>query len=142
MKLNKYDNKLVRLTTFEDDVFEGICVFDNIDYNEAEYGESEESLTIQCLKFYKNSIKNVSIIDKFSSKYGLLEEVISNDGPDLIEEVLDSEDDTHILRELYYLKDHKELITDEVKVLIKELLKYNKNEDIIKEGNNLIGGSL
>ena len=142
MKLNKYDNKLVRLTTFEDDVFEGICVFDNIDYNEAEYGESEESLTIQCLKFYKNSIKNVSIIDKFSSKYGLLEEVISNDGADLIEEVLDSEDDTHILRELYYLKDHKELITDEVKVLIKELLKYNKNEDIIKEGNNLIGGSL
>ena len=138
MKLNKYDNKLVKITTIEDDIFEGICSYDNVEFNEAEYGESEESLTIECLKFYKNSIKDVSIIDKFSSKYGLLEEVISNDGTDLIEEVFDSEDDTHILRELYYLEDHKELINDEIIKLINTLIKYNKNEDILKEGNKII----
>ncbi len=142
MKLSKYDNKLVKITTAEDEIFEGICSYDSEEYNEIEYGNNEESLDILCLKFYKSDIKNVSIIDDFSSKYGLFEEVVSIDGPDLIEEVFDREEDIHIYRELLYLKDHKEYVNEEVINLIKTLIKYNKNEDIIKEGKNIIGGSL
>ena len=140
MKLSKYDDKLVKIITVDDDVFEGICSYDNEEYNEVEYGKAEESLNIMCLKFYKGGIKKVSIIDEFSSNYGLLEEVVSNDGPDLIDEVFDSENDTHIYRELLYLKDHKELVTDEVIKLIKNLIKYNDNNEIKELGSTIIGG--
>ena len=138
MKLSKYDNKLIKLVTVDNETFEGICTHNNIDYNESEYGVSEESIDIQCLKFYKSSIKEISIIDKFSSKYGLLEEVISKEGYDLIDEVFTNEDDTHILRELYYLEDHRDLINEKIIKLIKDLIKYNKNEEVIKEANKII----
>ena len=105
MNLKKYDNKLVRITDIDDNQYEGICTYNNEEFNECEFGTDEESLDIICIKFYKSNIKNVEIIKEFSREYGELEELITSFGDDLIEEVFDSEEDEHIYRLLKYIKD-------------------------------------
>ena len=128
MNLKKYDNKLVRITDIDDNQYEGLCVYSNEEFNECEYGTCEESLDIICIKFYKSNIKNVEIIKEFSREYDELEELITSFGDDLIEEVFDSEEDEHIYRLLKYIKDKN--IKIDKKLL--DLLKYNKDERIIK----------
>lgn len=125
MNLIKYDNKLVRITDTNNDQYEGICSYNNEEFNECEYGTNEESLDIICIKFYKSDIKEVEIIDKFSKDYGKFEESIIES--DLIDEVFVREEDEHIYRLLKYIKD-KSIKVDK-KLL--ELLKYNKDKRII-----------
>ena len=128
MNLVKYDDKLVRITDTDNNQYEGICYYNNEEFNECEYGTNEESLDITCIKFYKSNIKKVEIIDKFSKDYDNLEELIVKDY-DLIDEVFESEEDEHIYRLLLCIID-KDIKVD--KELLLKLLKYNKDERIIK----------
>ena len=89
MKLKNYDNKLVRITTIDDNVYEGNCYHNSKDYDYHEFGVNEESLQIVCFIFYKSDIKNVKLIDDFSDKYGLLEKESFESGIDIIEEVFE-----------------------------------------------------
>ena len=73
MKLKKYDDKLVRITTIDDEVFEGICSYNDKEYNEFEFGKKEESLQMIYFMFYKGAIKNVEILDDWSKKYDYFE---------------------------------------------------------------------
>ena len=135
MDLIKYDDKLVRITDFDNNQYEGICSYNNEEFNECEYGENEESLDIACIKFYKSNIKKVKIIDDFSKEYGKLEKLIILSGDDLIGEVFESEEDEHIYRLLQCINDN-DIKVD--KDLLLYLLKYNKNEKIISTVKTII----
>ena len=58
MNLKKYDDKLVRITDKFNDVFEGICMYNDKDYTEHEFGINEESLQMPSMLFYKG-IRNI-----------------------------------------------------------------------------------
>lgn len=135
MALAKYDNKLIRITDTDNNQYEGICSHSNTEFNECEYGTNEESLDILCIKFYKSNIKKVEIIERFSSDYGKLEELIVDSGTDLIDEVFDSEEDEHIYRLLQFIMD-KDIKVD--KELLSRLLINNKDKRIIKIVNTLL----
>lgn len=128
MSLIKYDNKLVKLMSVDNKEYEGICYYNNEEFNECEYGINEESLDITCLKFYKSNIKKVEIINKFSEEYGELEKLIIESGDDLIDEVFESEEDEHIYRLLRCIIDKKYKVDKEI---LLKLLKYSNDEKII-----------
>ena len=139
MNLKKYDDKLVRITDKFNDVFEGICMYNDKDYTEHEFGKNEESLQLPSMLFYKSIIKKVEELDKFSSPYGKLEELVVEDGIDMIEEVCYCEEDEHIYRLLLCLETHLNDIdySNELIKLLEMLLKYNENEKVKKEAKKL-----
>lgn len=141
MKLKNYDNKLVRITTIDDNVYEGNCYHNSKDYDYHEFGVDEESLQIVCFIFYKSDIKKVELIDDFSDKYGLLEKESFESGIDIIEEVFESEEDEHKYRLLLYIEDHIDELKSYKNEMIKQLktmIKYNYCEKVIKESKKLL----
>ena len=143
MNLSKYDNKMIRLEDKFGDVYEGICMFNNKDYNEHEYGLKEDSLQMSYIMFQKSIITNVEIIKEFTNdSYGHLEEVVVEDGLDLIDEVLDCEDDISIYRLLSCLEDKASSFTkDDKEKLIKLLesfIKYNKDQKNLEKAKELL----
>ena len=138
MNLIKYDDKLVRITDVDNNQYEGICSYNNEEFNECEYGTNEESLDITCIKFYKSNIKNIEIIKEFSKAYGKLEELIIDFGDDLIDEVFESEDNEHIYRLLKCIKDKDIKVNKE---LLLNLLKYNNDERVISIAKTILEDS-
>ena len=61
MNFKKFDNKLVRIITIDDEVFEGYCSHSNIEFNECEFGINAETLDIENFKFKKDDIKTLAI---------------------------------------------------------------------------------
>ena len=122
MDLKKYDNKMVRITDIFDDVFEGYSIYNSSEYNYHEYGKDMDSLQIVDVMFYKDIIKNIEIIDNYSTSHSKLEEVIVED-IDSIEEVLLGEDSNYIYRLLLYLKEYINKIKFD-KSYEEKLLKY------------------
>ena len=119
MDLNKFDGKCVRIITTSGEVFEGIVSYDDREYAFHEYGHDEEALRLTPVVFYKNEIESVISLEDvngpfghYSEKYGLLERKCLEWGTDLIEEVLDSEDDSQILRMLVCMKDNFQTLAD------------------------------
>ena len=119
MDLNKFDGKCVRIITTSGEVFEGVVSYDDREYAFHEYGHDEEALRLTPIVFYKNEIKSVMSLEDvnglfghYSEKYGLLEKKCLEWGTDMIEEVLDSEDDSQILRMLACMKDHFQTLAD------------------------------
>ena len=119
MDLNKFDGRCVRIITTSGEVFEGIVSYDDREYAFHEYGYDEEALRLTPIVFYKSEIKSVIILEDvngpfghYSEKYGLLERKCLEWGTDMIEEVLDSEDDSQILRMLACMKDHFQTLAD------------------------------
>ncbi len=84
MDIREYDDKLVRLTDLNDDVWEGYVEYLSEEYCEHEYGKNEECLKMIHTLFFKRQIKNIEVIEEFSEPYGLLEESTLEDGLDLI----------------------------------------------------------
>lgn len=140
MNLKKYDDKLVRITDKFNDVFEGICMYNDKDYTEHEFGKNEESLQLPSMLFYKSIIKKVEELDKFSGPYGKLEELVVEDGIDMIEEVCYCEEDEHIYRLLLCLEDNLNSIDYQKELIkyLKEIVKYNKTEKVITESRKLL----
>ena len=119
MDLNKFDGKCVRIITTSGEVFEGIVSYDDREYAFHEYGHDQEALRLTPIVFYKNDILRVISLEDvngpfghYSEKYGLLERKCLEWGTDLIEEVLDSEDDSQILRMLACMKDNFQTLAD------------------------------
>jgi len=113
VKLDKFDGKCVRIITVSGEVFEGVVSYDDREYAFHEYGHDQEALRLTPIVFYKNDILSVISLEEvngpfghYSEKYGLLEKKCLEWGTDLIEEVLDSEDDSQILRMLACMKDN------------------------------------
>lgn len=90
MELKKYDEKLVRIKTNYNEEFEGYCIYNDKEYNECEFGINEEALFLQGYIIIKKSeIEEISIIKNYSKPYGLAEEIIVEDGIDIIEDVVE-----------------------------------------------------
>ena len=102
--LNKYDGKIVRIECIDGNIYEGLCEYNSKDYDYHEFGRDEESLQLMVYLFFKKDIKSIKVLDKFTDKYGTLEEEIVNDEI-FIEEVFESECDEHIYRLLLCIKD-------------------------------------
>ncbi|MBR4262682.1 MAG: hypothetical protein IKQ35_04900 [Bacilli bacterium] len=139
--LGKYDDKKILLEDIFGDKYEGICIHNNIDYNEHEYGVSEESIQLSHIIFYKSIIKDIKIVNDFSNKYGKLEEVVVESGLDLIDEVFEGEEDISIYRLLFCIEDNLSVFKDnkqELMKLLEYLIKYNKNNNIIEETKIII----
>ena len=99
MNLKKYDNKYIRIIDTDDTEFEGLCSYNNKEFNDVEYGRNEDSLQILNIMFYKSFIKTIEVIDNFSNKeYGNLEKLVIESGIDFIEDALESEDQIHVDR--------------------------------------------
>ena len=119
MDLNKFDGKCVRIITTSGEAFEGVVSYDDREYAFHEYGHDQEALRLTPIVFYKDEIKSVISLEDvngpfghYSEKHGLLEKKCLEWGTDMIEEVLDSEDDSQILRMLACMKDHFQTLAD------------------------------
>jgi hypothetical protein len=143
MDLKVYDNKLVRIIDNEGNTIEGVCSYNDLETNEVLYGIKEESLILSCTHFKKNEIKSIEEITEFSNKYGYLEKSIVEDGIIMIQEVLESEEDTSIYRLLLCIEDKLSTFSKEdqkeLKKIIVTLTKYNKNNKVLEVANRIIG---
>ena len=141
MKLNKYDNKCIKLYTKDGLAYEGICTYHNKDYIEHEYGFSSDALIMSSVLFYADEINKVEVIDEFTDKYGLLEKTVVEAGVELVEDVLESEEDISIYRLLLCLEDNlKDYSAEDIEELIpyfESLIKYNKDEKIVELSRRL-----
>ena len=113
MELKKFDGKCVRIIDLSKDAFDGICHHNSAEYDEHEYGRSEESLQIENFLFYERDIKEIQSLEensgpygKFLDPYGKLEILTVEDGIDSIEDVLFSEEDEHVIRLLNCLEEY------------------------------------
>ena len=112
MELKRFDDKCVRILTASGEVYEGIVSYCGREYVFHEYGCDQEALNLTPMLFYQDDIVSVISLEEvdgpfghYSEKYGLLEKKCLEWGTDMIEEVLESEDDTRILRMLACMKD-------------------------------------
>lgn len=64
MNLFDFDEKTVRITLKDGDVFEGVCVHNSDEYNLDAIGREEESLDIDSWNFFRSEIAAVEVIDR------------------------------------------------------------------------------
>lgn len=112
MRLREYDDRCVQVTDRNGEVFEGVCAYNGRDYNEHEFGRREDGLQISYLLLFRSDIREIRSLEehsgpygRFTRRYGRLEEMAAEAGPDIIEEVLFSGKEAHILRLLACLGD-------------------------------------
>ncbi len=134
MKLRDFDKKHVRITCDNGDVFEGICEYNNSEYNEVEFGRNEESLEILNFLFYKSDINRIEIIEQFSEPYGKIEEYYAREGIDCLDDVWYSNENEHTLRMLRCLddkmRDNDYLYRNEAYEALKKLIEYSDDKRI------------
>ena len=142
--LKQYDGQCVRIIDSNGDAFDGICCHNSAEYDEHEYGRSEESLQIENFLFFEGDIQKIQPLDdtngpygRFLNPYGKLEILTVEDGIDSIEDVLFSEENEHVMRLLNCIKaylDPASALTlpdrEEVLVALRKLLEVNSNPDI------------
>ena len=116
LDLRDYDGKCVRIVGTDGEVFEGNCEHFSEAYSEHEFGREEDGLQMIDFLFYRNDIKSIRSLEDqegpyghFSGPYSSLE-VMNAEDADLVDEVLLSEDDVHVLRMLNYLETHPETV--------------------------------
>ena len=120
MELQDYDGQCVQLTDQDGTVFEGICQYNSEEYNEHAFGKAEDGLEIENFLFYRSGIQSVGSLEgrsgpygRFSSPYGVLEELNLQDGIISVETALESEEPEHVRRMLRCLAAHwKEPLPD------------------------------
>ena len=173
MDLKQFDNKCVRITDIFGEAYEGIVSYDSEEYAFHEYGRNQEALHMTPMVFYRDDIASVTSLEDvngpfghYSEKYGLLEKKCLEWGTDMIEEVLDSEDDTGVSRMLDCMTDNFTLLTEnavpglapwrtggmaedaesgqgpvyleELRNMLGSLVKYNDNKENVKKAEDLL----
>lgn len=135
--LNVYDNKLVQVTDPDGNIFEGIAQYCSPDYCMVEYGECEGALKIGTFLFYRSTIVKAEILDDFTAPFGTLEEMNVEDGIDMIGEVLEDEEDVHVIRMLRCLAHHLDPETggglpdqEKLREPLQTLIKWSDSEEI------------
>jgi len=132
MNLKKYDNKLIRIIDTHNNIFEGIGVHNSEEYNEAEVGRAEESIQVLYFNFYQDGIKSIEEIENYSEEYGLIEEMIIEDGISFIENIWKDEYEKEIIRILKCINKKLDTILYKKKLIeyLRGKIKKNKNKDI------------
>ena len=142
MDLTKYDDRPVRITYKDGELFEGICQYNNAEYCELELGRAEESLEIINFLFYKSDIKKVEIIEMFSAPYGKIEEYYLDEGIDCMDDVWYCDNDEHTVRMLNCIEEKIKAVDfpyrAEITAALKKLTEYTQNEQIKERAKALI----
>ena len=142
LNLRKYDNKRVRITYKNGEVFEGVCEYNDAEYCEIEFGRSEESLEILNFLFYKSEIGIVESLERFSNPYGKIEEYYTQDGIDDIKDLLFDEDKENILRLLHCVEDKLNetdySYRDEAIEALHEAAEYSDDEEIKAKAKRIL----
>ena len=150
--IRQYDAKCVRIIDRWGGVYDGICMFNSVDYNEHEFSRREEALQIENYIFYKRQIKQVVVLEDnsgpyspFLDAYGQLEEDALSEGMVLTEDILLSEENVHSLRIMNCINAHidrgeldKLPPRGELVKTLNTLVRYNQDEDIQREGKRLL----
>ena len=152
MKLKQYDGQCVRIDCVDGIVYDGICSYNNKEYNEQEYGRPEECLVMVNFLFFKSDIIAIESLEnhtgpygKFLDPFGKLEEMNVQDGLNSILDFLDCEDPEHVLRMIrcldYYFdpKNHCEfLCRDEAYNALMKLEDVTDDETIKAETRRVL----
>ena len=135
--LSVYDDKLVRITDWDGNVFEGICQYCSPDYCMVEYGNCEAALHVGTFLFYRSNIADIAMPQDFTAPFGTLEEMTVEAGMDLIDEALDDEEDVHVVRMLRCLAHHLDPKTgsgipgqEELPGSLQTLLKWSGSDEV------------
>lgn len=134
MDLSKYNDKIVRIITVDDEIFDGICSYNDEEYSLLELGRRSDNLQILSYLFYPEDIKEVTILDEFKDDYGLLEEEIVNGGLDDIIDAIEYTIDDHTYRIMCCLEKHPEF--EKKKEILDYIEAYNFKDNRIKEKLN------
>ena len=152
MDMKQYDGKCVRIINISGDVFDGICCYNDEEYNDHEYGRCEEGLKIENFLFYKSDIREIHSLEehsgpygRFHDPYGTLEIMTVEDGFDSIDDILFSEENEHVLRLLncldryldpsygYELSCRKEVLE-----ALDKLIRVNESEEVQEKAGKLL----
>ena len=72
MKLKQYDGQCVRIDCVDGIVYDGICSYNNKEYNEQEYGRPEECLVMVNFLFFQKRYRSHR---KFGKPHGSLRKI-------------------------------------------------------------------
>ena len=140
--MEKYDNKKIRIIDIDGDIFEGIGDYYTSEMSDAIYGINEECIKMSNTLFFKPDIKKIEVIDDFTDKYGYLEESIINEDIDLVEDILETNNDISIYRLLLCIEDNLSSFSKEEKDILlkslKNIIKYNEDNNLLEEANKII----
>ena len=151
-ELKKFDGSYVSIRDVDGNVFEGCCTYNSREYNEHEFGIARPALQIANFLFTTSDIEKIESLEdhsgpygKFTTAYGLIEDLNFEDGPDCIDEELFSDDEELVWRMLLCLDahldpsgafDHED--SDEIVEMVKELEKYAPSERCRKAAQELL----
>ena len=149
MNFSKYDNRYVIITCNDGKTYEGICIHNNSEYCEHEFGRAEDCFEIMNFLFFKEDIKNIEAPSKNSIEYksflNSFDDIQKNIVDDGIEEVTDfllynDEPDEHIIRLLNcllsgYTVNEKE--KEELKETLINLQNISDNAVIIEKAKRI-----
>ena len=152
MRLKQYDGQCVRIDCVDGNVYDGICSYNDKEYDEQEYGRPEECLVMVNFLFFKSDIIAIESLEnhtgpygKFLDPFGKLEEMNVQDGLNSILDFLDCEDPEHVLRMIrcldYYFdpKNHCEfLCRDEAYNALMKLEDVTDDETIKAETRRVL----
>ena len=148
MQIRKYDGKCVRITLPNGEVYEGVCRYNSVDYNEHEFGRSEDALQIVNFLFYRSDIKKIECLEThwgpyghFSAPFGLLEEWNVREGFGFIQDVIESEEGEHVPRMLCCLDsflERGELRAEDVIPAVKEIPSFYSDPEILAAGERFL----
>ena len=150
MDLRKYDEKPLRLTAADGEVYEGIGMYCDEEYCWHEYGRQEPCIQIVNYLFFPQDIISVEDLSGrpgpyggFSAPWGLVEEQNVRDGADSIQDVLESDEPVDVLRMLACLDrflDPSEGLScrDRVIALLRQYLSFFADQDVRREAERLV----
>lgn len=152
MDLSLFDGKCVRITDTSGDAYDGICSYNSDEYDYHEFGRDEDGLQIEFFLFYRSDISSVESLEdhegpygRFLDPYGKLEETAVEDGFDIIEDVLFSEENEHVVRMLNCLDKYLDPnygcelpCRKEVLDALGELLRVNNDKEIQEKAKRLL----
>lgn len=150
--LKQYDGKCVRIHDRYGGVFDGICRYNDAEYDRGEWGRNEEGLQIESFLFFRSDIRSVESLEghdgpygKFLDPFGKLEELTVEDGIGSIRDVLFSEEKEHVLRLLNCLERYldpdlgKDLpCADEIPDALRELVRYDPDPAVRERAEGLL----
>ena len=148
MRLQPFDEKCVRITLTNGDVFEGVCCYNSRDYNEHEFGRAEDALQMANFIFYRSDILQIESLEErqgpyghFSAPFGLLEEINARDGVDFIRAVIEYEEEVNTLRMLRCVDsflERGELRAEEVLPAVREVPSFYDDPELLAEAERLL----
>ncbi|MBR4424251.1 MAG: hypothetical protein IKS68_08495 [Mailhella sp.] len=148
MNLSTFDNRCVRMTTVDGEVFEGLCSCCHEKCNEHELGRAEPCLQMLSFLFFPSDIAQIASLEghsgphgRLSAPFGRLEELMFEDGIDSIidsiKDALFSEEQEHALRmlncletRLHFCASCDSLSLRAVPALLRELAAWTSGEAV------------